>query len=98
MFGERNELVYHEGKVLGKHIPTTHFPLWMGMLGGYGFDLLAKLTRQKASPAPCATSSGSECLCAPARLFSSHHSPAPERNPLSGAWAFYGGKILQSVT
>ncbi len=42
-----NELVGHVSKVLGKHIPTTHFPYWLGMLGGYGFDLLAKITRKK---------------------------------------------------
>jgi nucleoside-diphosphate-sugar epimerase len=34
-----NELVGHVSKVLNKHIPMTHFPLWLGMLGGYGFDL-----------------------------------------------------------
>lgn len=42
-----NELVGHVSKVLNKHIPTTHFPLWLGMLGGYGFDLLAMITRKK---------------------------------------------------
>ncbi len=42
-----NELVGHVSKVLNKHIPTTHFPLWMGMIGGYCFDLLAKLTGKK---------------------------------------------------
>lgn len=42
-----NELVGHVSKVLNKHIPTTHFPYWLGMLGGYGFDLLAKITRKK---------------------------------------------------
>ena len=30
-----------------KHIPATHFPLWLGMMGGYYFDVLAFLTRQK---------------------------------------------------
>ena len=34
-------------KVLGKHIPSTHFPYWMGMMGGYCFDLLAKITGKK---------------------------------------------------
>ena len=34
-------------KVLEKHIPATHFPYWMGMCGGYCFDLLAKLTGKK---------------------------------------------------
>lgn len=42
-----NELVGHVSKVLGKHIPTTHFPYWLGMLGGYCFDLLAFVTRKK---------------------------------------------------
>lgn len=41
-----NELVNHVGKVLNKHIPATHFPYWLGMLGGYGFDLLALITRK----------------------------------------------------
>lgn len=42
-----NELVAHVGTVLKKHIPATHFPYWLGMLGGYGFDMLAFLTRKK---------------------------------------------------
>ncbi len=42
-----NELVAHVGMVLKKHIPATHFPYWLGMLGGYGFDMLAFLTRKK---------------------------------------------------
>lgn len=42
-----NELVGHVSKVLNKHISTTHFPYWLGMLGGYGFDLLAKITGKK---------------------------------------------------
>lgn len=42
-----NELVGHVSKVLDKHIPTTHFPYWMGLCGGYCFDLLAKMTGQK---------------------------------------------------
>ena len=42
-----NELVAHVSKVLNKHIPSTHFPYWLGMLGGYGFDILAKLTGKK---------------------------------------------------
>lgn len=44
-----NDLVYHVGDVLNKHIPATHFPYWLGMLGGYGFDILGKLTRKKLS-------------------------------------------------
>lgn len=44
-----NELVDLVGTVLNKHIPRTHFPYWLGMLGGYCFDLLAKITRKKLS-------------------------------------------------
>lgn len=42
-----NELVGHVSKVLKRHIPATHFPLWIGMLGGYCFDALACITRKK---------------------------------------------------
>lgn len=42
-----NELVDHVSKVLKKNIPATHFPYWLGMLGGYGFDLLALISRKK---------------------------------------------------
>lgn len=42
-----NELVSHVEKVLHKHIPATHFPYWLGMLGGYCFDILAKITGKK---------------------------------------------------
>lgn len=42
-----NELVGHVSQVLNKHIPMTHLPYWLGMLGGYGFDLLALVTRKK---------------------------------------------------
>lgn len=42
-----NELVNHVSQVLKKHIPATHFPYWLGMLGGYGFDVLAWITRKK---------------------------------------------------
>ncbi len=42
-----NELVHHVSKVLNKHIPATHFPYWLGILGGYGFDILAKLSGKK---------------------------------------------------
>lgn len=44
-----NELVNTVGKVLGKHIPSTHFPLWLGMTGGYVFDLASKITGKKFS-------------------------------------------------
>lgn len=42
-----NELVPLVGKVLNKHIPQTHFPYWLGMMGGYCFDALAFVTRKK---------------------------------------------------
>ena len=42
-----NELVNHVEKVLNKRIPATHFPYWLGMMGGYCFDLLAKITGKK---------------------------------------------------
>lgn len=42
-----NQLVSHVSKVLDKKIPMTHFPYWLGMMGGYCFDLLAFVTRKK---------------------------------------------------
>ena len=42
-----NDLVALVEKVLNKHIPSTHFPYWLGMLGGYCFDILAKITGKK---------------------------------------------------
>ena len=42
-----NELLDHVSNVLGKHIPKTHFPYWLGMTGGYGFDMLAFILRKK---------------------------------------------------
>lgn len=44
-----NELVSQVEKSLKKHIPSTHFPYWLGMLGGYGFDILGKITGKKFS-------------------------------------------------
>lgn len=44
-----NDLVAHVSHVLKKHIPTTHFPYWLGMLGGTFFDVLAKITGKKFS-------------------------------------------------
>lgn len=44
-----NDLVYHTGEILGKNIPTTHIPYWIGMIGGYGFDVLAFISRKKLS-------------------------------------------------
>ena len=42
-----NELVAQVEKSLNKRIPATHFPYWLGMLGGIGFDMLSKLTGKK---------------------------------------------------
>lgn len=42
-----NDLVALVEKVLGRHIPSTHFPYWMGMMGGYCFDILSKITGKK---------------------------------------------------
>lgn len=42
-----NQLVELVGSTLDKHIPKTHFPYWLGMAGGYCFDLLAFITRKK---------------------------------------------------
>jgi len=44
-----NELVTQVEVSLNKKIPSTHFPYWMGMLGGYGFDILGKLSGKKFS-------------------------------------------------
>ena len=42
-----NDLVALVEKVLKKNIPSTHFPYWMGMMGSYCFDILAKITGKK---------------------------------------------------
>lgn len=42
-----NELVTLVSKVMNKYIPSVHFPYWLGMLGGYAFDVLAFLSRKK---------------------------------------------------
>lgn len=42
-----NDLVHHTGEVLGKKIPTVHIPYILGILGGYGFDVLAWIFRKK---------------------------------------------------
>jgi len=42
-----NSLVSRVSEVLERRIPTLHVPYALGMLGGYGFDLLAALTRRK---------------------------------------------------
>ncbi|MGC8423706.1 NAD-dependent epimerase/dehydratase family protein [Mixta calida] len=42
-----NELVTQVEKSLNKNIPSVHIPYPVGMLGGYCFDILSKLTRKK---------------------------------------------------
>lgn len=42
-----NDLVALVSEVLNKHIPAAHFPYWIGMMGGYCFDALAKVTGKK---------------------------------------------------
>lgn len=42
-----NELVEIVERVLNKKIPNIHFPYWLGMLGGYGFDFLSKILNKK---------------------------------------------------
>lgn len=42
-----NQLISLVGNVLNKRIPSIHFPYWLGMCGGYCFDLLAKITGKK---------------------------------------------------
>lgn len=42
-----NELVLHVEKVLNKRIPAIHFPYWLGILGGYFFDIIAFITNRK---------------------------------------------------
>lgn len=42
-----NQLVPLVGKVLGKDIPSIHLPYWIGICGGYCFDVLAKITGKK---------------------------------------------------
>lgn len=42
-----NDLVTLVEQSLNKHIPSTHFPYWLGMAGGYCFDAIAWLMRRK---------------------------------------------------
>jgi Nucleoside-diphosphate-sugar epimerases len=42
-----NDLVAQVEESLDKKIPSTHFPYWLGMLGGFGFDMLSAITRKK---------------------------------------------------
>jgi len=40
------ELVSVVGKVLNKRIPAVRIPYWLGMVGGYCFDILSKILRK----------------------------------------------------
>lgn len=42
-----NQLITHVSTVLGRHIPSIHFPYWLGLLGGYCFDFMAFLSGKK---------------------------------------------------
>jgi nucleoside-diphosphate-sugar epimerase len=42
-----NELVDQVSVVLKKQLPKSHFPYWLGMCGGYCFDVLSMLTKRK---------------------------------------------------
>jgi len=44
---DMNTLVKKIHKTLGKEKKLFHWPYWLGMLGGYGFDLLAFVIRKK---------------------------------------------------
>ena len=41
------ELIAQVEKSLSKRIPSTHFPLWLGVMSGYGFDVLGRLINKK---------------------------------------------------
>lgn len=44
-----NDLVHHTGNILNLKIPTIRIPYFLGLLGGYGFDVLAAISRKKLS-------------------------------------------------
>ena len=44
-----NELVSQVEASLGKKMPKTHLPKWIGMLGGYAFDTLSLISRKQFS-------------------------------------------------
>lgn len=44
-----NELVEQISIVLNRNIPSIHIPYWLGMIGGYFFDIFSKLTGKKTS-------------------------------------------------
>lgn len=41
------ELVLQVAKSMGRNTPAARLPYWLGMLGGYGFDLLSLVTGRK---------------------------------------------------
>ena len=43
---DMNRLVSLVSRTLHRHIPSMHFPLWIGLLGGYAADALSLLTRR----------------------------------------------------
>jgi nucleoside-diphosphate-sugar epimerase len=44
-----NQLVEHVEETLEKKNPPIRLPYWLGMLGGYGFDMIGKITGKKFS-------------------------------------------------
>lgn len=46
---DMNQLVGEVERSLNKKIPAIHLPYAVGMLGGYAFDILSKITRKKYS-------------------------------------------------
>lgn len=42
-----NDLVAQVGQVLNKRVPTIHCPYWIGMLAGYAFDLIGRISGNK---------------------------------------------------
>lgn len=44
---DMNKLICLVSNVLNKNIPSIHFPYWLGLIVGYGFDFLAFITRRK---------------------------------------------------
>jgi len=44
---DMNQLVGEVERSLNKRIPAIHLPYAVGMLGGYSFDILSKITRKK---------------------------------------------------
>lgn len=44
-----NELITQVERSLNKTIPSVKLPYWLGMLGGYSFDLIARLTGKNFS-------------------------------------------------